>query len=645
MTFEPRLVSSSLFVSLFFKKYYRGPGARGLVHHGHYRVRHGIRITTNMVRPTTTLAFGISLLAVLLAGWCSAPAFISSGGAPYAAVRAGHSGPSHTATTTHHASFIIVGAGAAGLQWGIMLENAGIDYVILERALTAGTFFARYPRRRRLISVNKRFYGRGRSPDFALRHDWHSLLGTKLLFPGKFSREFYPHADDLVRYQRAIAEDLNVVYNVSVRRTDWSAGKEDGDPGHHVVTTSSGETYTGNHVILATGYRVRQPPSCLMEKPRPWDVRSYEDFPEAVNASGGDDEFCADKHVAVLGSGNAAFETADMLASCAASVHIIFKNKPRFSWKTHYVGDVRLHNGGLMDRYQLKSLDAIYSDEGMWRRGDEAGCAFLRNAARVFGVRSVVYSAGFTAQRDGLVDAVLHGRFPNVTDWWADPRQPNRWYAGCLMHSLDFKESAGGFIHGFRYLIRAQFRHIRAKHFGVPWPSRTFADVEATTDHARARVQNSSGLYQMSDFLVDLMLLMSDGSVKYYEEVPRPWLAQVVAPGGGIGGITLKMMFSNKTAWNFEMQFDDTHANREEGLFIHPVFTPLIVSSKRDRTQLQEGSPVHISEDLLGTWSSNQHAEEIKSGVVEACLAWRGWFRRFRRDAGEGVQCGAVVHE
>ena len=71
--------------------------------------------------------------------------------------------------TGGHATFVIVGAGAAGLQWGVLCENAGIDYVILERAAQAGSFFSKLPRRRSLISINKPNVG-AKSKDFVSPH-------------------------------------------------------------------------------------------------------------------------------------------------------------------------------------------------------------------------------------------------------------------------------------------------------------------------------------------------------------------------------------------------------------------------------------------------------------------------------------------
>ena len=80
---------------------------------------------------------------------------------------------------TTSTQYCIVGAGAAGLQLGHFLKHAGREYRIFEKAATAGSFFDVYPRHRALISLNKRNVREGRSEEFAMRHDWNSLLDVR----------------------------------------------------------------------------------------------------------------------------------------------------------------------------------------------------------------------------------------------------------------------------------------------------------------------------------------------------------------------------------------------------------------------------------------------------------------------------------
>eukprot|EP01050_Picozoa_sp_SAG11_P007703 SAG11_NODE_652_length_7925_cov_3.950166_1_plen_130_part_00 len=73
--------------------------------------------------------------------------------------------------------YCIIGAGAAGLQLGQFMHKNGRDYVTLEKQDRAASFFDRFPRHRKLISINKRYTGRS-DPDFNMRHDWNSLCVT-----------------------------------------------------------------------------------------------------------------------------------------------------------------------------------------------------------------------------------------------------------------------------------------------------------------------------------------------------------------------------------------------------------------------------------------------------------------------------------
>ena len=113
---------------------------------------------------------------------------------------------------SHH-QYIIVGAGPAGLQMGYFLEQAGLDYVILESQQRAGSFFERYPRHRTLISLNK-VYNWFDEPDFNLRYDWNSLLtlDNSHRFT-EYSKKLYPNAGVYVKYLNDFAARfaLNIV--------------------------------------------------------------------------------------------------------------------------------------------------------------------------------------------------------------------------------------------------------------------------------------------------------------------------------------------------------------------------------------------------------------------------------------------------
>ena len=74
-------------------------------------------------------------------------------------------------------------------------------YRFKDRVLTkphTGSFYELYPRRRMLISINKRNTGETNT-EFNMRHDWNSLLSDDptMLFK-YYSKEMFPPADALV---------------------------------------------------------------------------------------------------------------------------------------------------------------------------------------------------------------------------------------------------------------------------------------------------------------------------------------------------------------------------------------------------------------------------------------------------------------
>lgn len=42
-------------------------------------------------------------------------------------------------------------------------------------------------------------------------------------------------------------------------------------------------------------------------------------------------------------------------------------------------------------------------------------------------------------------------KYPKINHNYESPDNPGMYVAGTATHSLDFRKSAGGFIHGFRY--------------------------------------------------------------------------------------------------------------------------------------------------------------------------------------------------
>ena len=86
--------------------------------------------------------------------------------------------------------------------------------------------------------------------------------------------------------------------------------------------------------------------------------------------------------------------------------------------------------------------------------------------------------------------------------------------------AIAFLPFYSGFIHGFRYLVRALHRIVSLDHHHTMWPRKV---LKSTSAHEIAlamnkRFQTSSGLYQMFGVLADVVIVMNNQAI-YMEEV------------------------------------------------------------------------------------------------------------------------------
>merc|ERR1719378_28966 len=61
-------------------------------------------------------------------------------------------------------------------------------------------------------------------------------------------------------------------------------------------------------------------------------------------------------------------------------------------------------------------------------------------------------------------------KYPEITESFESTVTPGMFFTGTITHSLDWRKSAGGFIHGFRYTTRALHRLLEVRNHGVQWP-------------------------------------------------------------------------------------------------------------------------------------------------------------------------------
>jgi hypothetical protein len=239
--------------------------------------------------------------------------------------------------------YLIVGAGPAGLQMGYFLKKRGVDYLILERSAEAGSFFARYPRHRQLLSINKVNTGCSEL-EARLRYDWNSLLSDdERLLVTRSTQSYFPDASVLVKYLEGFRRRhrLKVRFGVEVVRMSKQAGC-------FKVESASGDSYLARRLLIATDLHMPYLP----------DIPGIELCHHYATGSL-DPELFQDKTVLIVGKGNSAFETAQSLNEVARKIQMCGPDPVRHAWDTHFAGDLRAVNCSFLDTYHLKTQNSI----------------------------------------------------------------------------------------------------------------------------------------------------------------------------------------------------------------------------------------------------------------------------------------------
>lgn len=567
---------------------------------------------------------------------------------------------------TRYYDYCVLGAGPAGLQMGFFLSKAKRHYIILERNSGPGSFFNKYPRHRKLISINKIHTGR-RNREFNLRHDWNSLLSDKpdLLFK-RVSSEFYPPADSFPLYLSMFVKELGlkVRYGVDIGRirvVQSAAGRS------YVLTDQYATDYTCSVLLVATGLWVPQKVEFVGS-----------DLVEGYESISTNPEDYKDQAVLILGKGNSAFETAQSILGRASRVHMLSSSPVRLAWQTHYVGDLRAVNNELIDTYQLKSLDGLVEarlekiviaqrkEQSRRRSGgtkkERRGQLYLtlnkyvqhRNSSDVtreelpghhidnFPMRKpydrVIRCLGFRFNFSIFESSACppnsdnaKGRLPGVTAWYEGKNTPGLFVLGTAAHSRDYRSSAGGFVHGFRYTARAVHRVLEQRYHSNPWPSTKLLTTQLQSWILK-RVGEASGPYQMFEVLGDVILL-GGSHCEYLEEFPLQALPQFSSLSGhevsSHGLIVLLMQYGKKKIdylGRSRAETDWTKAWKSN--FLHPVLYYYETLPTEEEMKLRpKGWSLprpkaihHMVEDFLTEWESPlSHIQPLRR-FLEHCV-------------------------
>ncbi|SMD26026.1 NAD(P)-binding domain-containing protein [Kibdelosporangium aridum] len=163
-----------------------------------------------------------------------------------------------------------------------------------------------------------------------------------------------------------------------------------------------------------------------------------------------------------------------------------------------------------------------------------------------------------------------------IKDRFPEQNVPGLYFAGTLTQQRDFKKSTSGFIHGFRYGVRALYRILTTRYHGESWPAATVEPTQdAISDAIIARVNVSSALWQQFSVLGDVVTVDGDTAL-YQDEVPIAYVAD-----GGFGParhrfvVNLEYGAGHDSVDPFDISVsrpaENDAANAHDSAYLHPV--------------------------------------------------------------------------
>ena len=502
------------------------------------------------------------------------------------------------------------------------------------------------------VSINKKYTGQS-DPEFNLRHDWNSILTSLTHANGTdfkvtdFTEDYFPHRDVLHKYLGDFAKHYNL--KIATSTNVVSIKKDSGDKMDFSIELepNPGFTLTCKTVVWAAG----------LGKAREFENELYTPY----HRMSVDGDLYKNKTVAIVGAGQTAFECAKAIYGKTATTMMLYRNPPSLSWNTHYVGHLRAINNEILDAYQHKSLDALVQlndhGENKWIESlakREDGKLYYPGLENRLGTSfDVVISAvgwTFDSSAFAIKPRMMRvgdsaDRYPRLDPSFQSTNIPGLYFAGTLAHGIDKGTSSGGFIHGFRYNVRALARILLTEKGcdnkdGVgclpAWPVQNVGcfkdglrkDLAASkfAKNILERIKVSSGLYQMFDELQDVYVFNpEDKCMKRYEEVPKRYVKKLLKSIYGDIEVSVFTMtfkyregFSKRARDVFdeervvipqlppkmlqgELAYKELPNGWDKLNFLHPVLEPLQYSTDACTSLLNE--PFHMLEDLVTMWS------------------------------------------
>jgi hypothetical protein len=331
----------------------------------------------------------------------------------------------------------------------------------------------------------------------------------------------------LVRYLNDFATKtgLNILYGMNVLNIDKIDNINNINYKLKVKNKDNEEEiYECNKLICATGL---SKPNIKIFNDVKVPIKHYYDYEKDYFLDEENLKEFINKRILIIGGGNAGYELANLLTNYGSHVRIYYKEDKNFSISSNYTGDVRAVYLPFLDTFFLKSLNSIYSgsDIKIIQENEdskyEVFIFFNKLIVCEDDFDKIILATGWKFDKSIFNFEILTSnkdKYPTINHKYESYNNKNLFFIGTLMHSLDYKVSSGGFIHGFRYLIKYFVNLNYDRIFNII--DLDYKNLENIVELIIFRINNTSAIYQMHSVLGDILAFDKiTKEIKYVSDV------------------------------------------------------------------------------------------------------------------------------
>jgi thioredoxin reductase len=521
---------------------------------------------------------------------------------------------------------LIIGAGPAGLQLAYYFNKHNIPYLIIEKENKCGAFFEKFPHTRELLSINKRFTGSNNS-DFNLRHDWNSLLNDENFVFTQYSTEFYPRAEDFMLYLNDFKDkfQINVCYNTTAKKISKLSSNTDDN--YKVCTNKL--TYVCKNLIMEGG--CSKPNITIPNLPN--GIKHYSEFNKNHFLNMNNLKQFENTSLLIVGGGNAGYELANHLTNYCKTIHIMESYQKNYSIRTIYAGHLRSKYYAFFDTFYLNSLNAITKID---TQSVKPAITISKHISGKFVTQipytdydafgstklnqydDVIMCTG-TKFDDSLFDFKLklnnNDKYPVMNNSFQSVDNNNLFFIGALMHGLDYRQSSGGFVHGYRHLINYFTKvnyniSFNVHHIKFTKNLKCYDELE---EKILNRINNASSIYQMHGVLGDMFYFdEKDKQLVYIEDV---YLNEVENMASKLNLLYFNVIYLKIRDQKEHSLHKIDEFNEFDPLFIHPEIKSFKLG---DSNKFFRFITHKFPEDLLASFTQLKLKARLKS-VLKGC--------------------------